>query len=162
MSVTKQYKVSVKEVVETTHVVAMDLTDDQAVMMDEMAVENQGLVPEDRRVPDVVSSLALEGDGDVVGSYTSMWIDDVAEAQEESESARKLGPDEMTLDYVGDGEPEGLTRWDASRWVVPFVRRPALSEEWENYYIADGRMIAARRADCGAGCRCAGEFVVLP
>ena len=73
-----------------------------------------------------------------------------------------LEPYSLTLAYAGPGDPEGLTRWDASRWVVPFVHHPTLDDEWEEYLITDGRTVIVRRADCGAGCRCAGEFVMVP
>ena len=73
-----------------------------------------------------------------------------------------LKPNMLTLRYAGQGDPEDLERWDEERWIVPFATDDTiLEDDWAEYPLEDGRVALARRADCGAGCRCAGEFVML-
>jgi hypothetical protein len=42
--------------------------------------------------------------------------------------------------------------------VVYAGPRPQLTDTWQIVGTEDGRTIAVRKADCGAGCKCAGEY----
>mgnify|MGYP001607149745 CR=1 FL=1 len=70
-----------------------------------------------------------------------------------------IGNNQHTLDPVGR-EARRLPRFtaDPGRVVVTYAgQRPELGEDWARVTLADGRAAEVRRADCGAGCRCAGE-----
>lgn len=58
-------------------------------------------------------------------------------------------------------------QWDQDRFIIRFVEvrgntiletRPVLTDEWTYHATDNGVVVAVRRADCGGGCRCAGEF----
>lgn len=66
--------------------------------------------------------------------------------------------DHHTLYPRGDAAAD-LPRFDATRVIVEYQggHLPRLTDEWQPVTLADGRKAEVRRADCGAGCRCAGE-----
>lgn len=56
----------------------------------------------------------------------------------------------------------GMTPWDANRWLLTFaLDRPDTNDGWQEATLVEGRRIKIRRADCGAGCRCAAEFAFI-
>lgn len=66
---------------------------------------------------------------------------------------------ERTLFPADQATRDALTEWDDDRVVVR-LEVPELtdSEEWERTTdLLTGTAVAVRRADCGAGCRCAAE-----
>lgn len=54
------------------------------------------------------------------------------------------------LEPFMDGPPYGRYKLEIPTDVV-------LQDDWQQTTV-DGRAVWVRRADCGAGCRCAGEF----
>jgi hypothetical protein len=79
----------------------------------------------------------------------------------------------LTLSPATDADMRTATglfqRWDDSdgRFIIRAVRsirgaiveyRPTLDDEWLTCATREGPIVQVRRADCGAGCRCAGEF----
>lgn len=68
-------------------------------------------------------------------------------------------PNQLTLDPVGeDGGLPRVSEKDTRR-IVTFVRRPTyLERHWTTHLLSDGRPVEVRRADCGLGCLCAGEY----
>lgn len=80
----------------------------------------------------------------------------------EPEAIMGIGPDENTLYPVDQITQQVLTPLDgdtAGRALVRLRDPHALySDEWtETTDLITGHAIEVRRADCGAGCRCAGE-----
>jgi hypothetical protein len=76
---------------------------------------------------------------------------------------RELPTNGRTLRAVPGLRPTGMLKWDDSRWLVEFHDDPpVLGDEWVRDRLKDGRPVWVRRADCGAGCRCAGEFRLDP
>jgi hypothetical protein len=70
--------------------------------------------------------------------------------------------DMHTLFPVG-AKARKLPRWDGSRVLALYpegVTAPELTDEWHAVTLATGQRAEIRRADCGAGCRCAGEIRV--
>ena len=70
---------------------------------------------------------------------------------------------ELTL-RAAEGEDfvSGIPRWDEDRYLLQFDgTAPALEDEWFRCQTVGGVVVDIRRADCGAGCRCAGEFRVV-
>lgn len=75
-----------------------------------------------------------------------------------------LTRDQLTLSPVGDDL--GLPRFsdDDSRRILTFAQGQSpwpLDDTWSPATLVDGREIEVRAADCGAGCRCAGEYRAL-
>ena len=71
--------------------------------------------------------------------------------------------DMHTLFPVG-AKAKRLPKWDATRVLAVYpdgVEAPALTDDWQPVMLATGQQARIRRADCGAGCRCAGEIEVI-
>jgi len=65
---------------------------------------------------------------------------------------------EMTLFPVGV-DAGLLPTFDETRVVVRFAGRvPVLRDDWQRVTLHDKREAWVRSADCGGGCRCAGEI----
>lgn len=70
-----------------------------------------------------------------------------------------LEPNQLTLRPVGaDGDLPLLSLHDDRRILTFPGPRPLLGDAWVPHRLADGRLVEVRRAACGLGCRCAGEY----
>lgn len=76
----------------------------------------------------------------------------------------KLRDNEYTLFPYDEESANGLPRHDNGAYIVAFQGEiPPLTEDWViGVEEVTGRAVWVRRADCGAGCRCAGEFTFTP
>jgi hypothetical protein len=78
-------------------------------------------------------------------------------------SAPDIAAGDRTLNPVDAATQEALTGWDGDRVLVR-LETPEItySEEWEEATdLLTGQAITVRRADCGAGCRCAAEVKLV-
>ena len=83
--------------------------------------------------------------------------------------ATKLTEGQLTLEAVDPRQRILFKKWDGARDIITFYGEiyPSgyLSEEWGQYpALSKSGMpltVRVRAADCGAGCRCAGEYEVL-
>lgn len=70
-----------------------------------------------------------------------------------------------TLNPVDDPTIVHLGSWEGGppfgRVAVELDEPVTLTDEWQQVIDTDGRTLQVRRADCGAGCRCAGEVKLL-
>jgi hypothetical protein len=70
----------------------------------------------------------------------------------------------LTLDPAPGVDPLDLPRNTSrggghdSRHVLVFAEPVELEMWWTSATLTDGRTVEVRRADCGLGCFCAGEF----
>lgn len=76
---------------------------------------------------------------------------------------KPLRDNEMTLRAYKDADTSTLTQASNGAWILAFKPteddgHPVLTDEWEREQLEDGRWVQIRSADCGSGCRCAGEF----
>lgn len=70
---------------------------------------------------------------------------------------------ERTLNWVDEATRDALTGWDEDRVLVRMDDADfVMNDEWtETTDLLTGQAIAVRRADCGAGCRCAAEVKLV-
>jgi len=72
----------------------------------------------------------------------------------------RIAENQLTLEPYGSDDL-GLPRLNGidQRRVLTFTgQAPALVDDWTPAVLDDGRTIEVRRGDCGAGCRCGGEY----
>lgn len=74
--------------------------------------------------------------------------------------------DQLTLYPMAASDREVFAQWDADRDVLTFVgNKPRLGNRWTRHLAvaATGEQVTVevRRASCGAGCVCAGEYRVV-
>lgn len=69
-------------------------------------------------------------------------------------------PHSYTLTPADPARDGGLPPYDGARRLLTFTAStiPPLTDRWAPATLADGRTVEVRRADCGLGCRCAGEY----
>lgn len=85
-----------------------------------------------------------------------------AHDEETREDSMELQPGDSTLFPVGAEAARLLTRWDEDRVVVRLRDREAWANDVWTATVDErsGLDVLVRRADCGLGCRCAGEVRV--
>lgn len=70
------------------------------------------------------------------------------------------------LIFHGDINLDGMTAEDFAQARRMLILQPVepgeitLTDEWAFHFTHDGPAVWVRRADCGSGCRCAGEYRV--
>ena len=71
-----------------------------------------------------------------------------------------LPPGAMTLMAAEPGAAHPFPLFDVfpQRFLLQFTHRPQLGDDWCTVTTVDGHQVQVRAADCGAACRCAGEF----
>jgi hypothetical protein len=80
---------------------------------------------------------------------------------------KALTDDQRTLRPVDPAQRILFTKWDQNRDVITFVgfNPKPLSDDWSQCLAVSKSgiplTVRVRRADCGSGCRCAGEYEVL-
>ena len=86
-------------------------------------------------------------------------------------SNKQILPDDAYTMYPGDPRTAQAARHRFEEWNGPFDGRyivrfpqgaPPITDRWTEHRAADGTTVAIRRKDCGADCRCAAEFRILP
>ena len=76
----------------------------------------------------------------------------------DSPVTRELPANALTLRRHPDATVT-LPMWDEERDLVQCKTEPwPLTDSWQKVELENGTTVEIRRADCGLGCRCAGEY----